>query len=162
MEQSAEEVPGANPQGKTVEEHMATLETGGFRALQKLRADGEIKAFGAGINADGEEAVTGPGRFPSAPLTLTPSRAIPCWCHSWPKSERCRLLHFSALAARPFGATSMRDFNLAYATRLMDNDTSDARAANSRGPGGPATPLAPRRGTLAYLDSDPLQIGTVS
>ena len=52
MEQSSEAVPGANPLQKTVEQHMATLETGGFRALQKLREEGEIACFGAGLNAD--------------------------------------------------------------------------------------------------------------
>jgi D-threo-aldose 1-dehydrogenase len=52
MEQSSERVPGANPLGRSVEQHMATLEAGGFRALQKLRADGAIACFGAGLNAD--------------------------------------------------------------------------------------------------------------
>ena len=43
---------GANPKGLTVDEHYADLASGGFRALQELRASGAISAFGAGVNAD--------------------------------------------------------------------------------------------------------------
>ena len=52
MEQSSETVPGANPRGLTVEQHYEDLASGGFRALQELRASGAIAAFGAGVNAD--------------------------------------------------------------------------------------------------------------
>ena len=35
-----------------MDEHYADLASGGFRALQELRASGAISAFGAGVNAD--------------------------------------------------------------------------------------------------------------
>ena len=60
MEQSSETVPGANPDGLTVEQHYETLASGGFKALQELRASGAIAAFGAGVNADEGELTGSP------------------------------------------------------------------------------------------------------